>query len=61
MIGYISVGTNNLESSSSFYDELFESMGAKRTYEFDDFVVWGKNESDLCSLCISRTMVRVRA
>lgn len=43
MIGYISLGTNDLERSSAFYDELFETMGAKRTYEFDDFVVWGKN------------------
>lgn len=46
MIGYISVGTNDLEKSSSFYDELFESIGAKRTYEFEDFIVWGKGESE---------------
>lgn len=46
MIGYISVGTNDLERSGAFYDELFEIIDAKRTYEFEDFIVWGTNESD---------------
>ena len=27
--GYISIGTNDLEASSEFYDKLFEPMGIK--------------------------------
>lgn len=45
MIGYTSVGTSDLRKSSSFYDELFKSIGAKRTYESEDYVVWGVDES----------------
>lgn len=45
MIGYTSLGTNDLSRACSFYDEIFELMGAKRTFEFEDFVVWGIDES----------------
>ncbi|MBN9669676.1 VOC family protein [Roseibium aggregatum] len=41
MIGYTSVGTNDLKKSSDFYDSLFSVLQAKRIMEFDDFVVWG--------------------
>lgn len=44
MIGYVSVGTNDLEGSCLFYDSLFEIMAAKRVYQSEDFVVWGMND-----------------
>ena len=43
MIGYTSVGTNDLKTSAAFYDALFEGLSAKRIMEFDDFIVWGKD------------------
>lgn len=40
MIGYLMLGTNDLEKAVDFYDELFFEMGATRAYETGDSVVW---------------------
>jgi predicted lactoylglutathione lyase len=40
MIGYVTLGTNNLEKSVSFYDQLFETIGAGRFIETEQFVAW---------------------
>lgn len=44
MIGYTSVGTNNLSVAAGFYDALFELFNAKRTFEAEDFIVWGGDD-----------------
>ena len=41
MIGYTTLGTNDLERACTFYDGLFGSIGEKRIMEIDNFVVWG--------------------
>ncbi|KAE9630377.1 VOC family protein [Parasedimentitalea maritima] len=41
MIGYISVGTNDLARSSAYYDTILGMLGASRIMEMDDFIVWG--------------------
>ena len=41
MIGYVTIGTNDFPRAAKFYDSLFAEMGAKRTMEFDTFIVWG--------------------
>ncbi|ACT58196.1 VOC family protein [Hirschia baltica] len=41
MIGYTTVGTNDFESATKFYDAFFAELGAKRTMETDGYVVWG--------------------
>jgi catechol 2,3-dioxygenase-like lactoylglutathione lyase family enzyme len=41
MIGYVTVGTNDLPRAAKFYDELLAVLGAKRTMEFDTFIAWG--------------------
>jgi len=43
MIGYVTLGTNDLEKAAAFYDELMAELGAKRLMEFDGFIVWGKS------------------
>ncbi|OUR95692.1 glyoxalase [Halobacteriovorax marinus] len=43
MIGYTTVGTDKLEPSAKFYDELLKLVGAKRIMEADDFVAWGNS------------------
>ena len=40
MIGYVTLGTNNLDAAVKFYDELFATIGAGRTLEGDMFVSW---------------------
>ena len=41
MIGYVTVGTNDLERSAKFYDALAAEMGPARMMEFDSFIAWG--------------------
>jgi catechol 2,3-dioxygenase-like lactoylglutathione lyase family enzyme len=41
MIGYVTLGTNDFPRAAKFYDSLFAEMGAKRTMEFETFIVWG--------------------
>ena len=40
MIGYVTLGTNNLARAAAFYDALLEMLGAKRFMEFDTFIAW---------------------
>ncbi|WP_448565287.1 VOC family protein [Thalassotalea ganghwensis] len=40
MIGYITLGTNDLANACNFYDQLFACIGAGRFLETDSFVAW---------------------
>lgn len=40
MIGYITVGTNDLPKAAVFYDALFAVVGGKRMMDEDNFVAW---------------------
>lgn len=41
MIGYVTIGTNDLERAVAFYDELLGLLGARRFMEIPDrFVAW---------------------
>ena len=40
MIGYVTLGTNDLPRAAKFYDELLGSIGGKRFMEFDSFIAW---------------------
>lgn len=40
MIGYVTIGTNDLPRAVSFYDALLSEMGAKRMMENEQFVAW---------------------
>ena len=41
MIGYVTVGTNDLERAAKFYDAIAAEMGTSRMMEFDSFIAWG--------------------
>lgn len=44
MIGYVTVGTNDLDRARSYYDELFASVGGRRLMQIDDqrgFTMYG--------------------
>ncbi|MGJ8536019.1 MAG: VOC family protein [Parasphingopyxis sp.] len=44
MIGYATVGTNDLEKARGFYDALMGTVGAKRLMAMDEgFTAYGKN------------------
>jgi predicted lactoylglutathione lyase len=40
MIGYVTLGTNDIEKAVSFYDQLLGTIGAGRFLESDKFVAW---------------------
>jgi predicted lactoylglutathione lyase len=40
MIGYITLGTNDIEKGARFYDELLGEIGAKRSMESETFIAW---------------------
>ena len=40
MIGYVTLGTNDLPRATRFYDQLAAVMGAKRGWESEKYVGW---------------------
>ena len=40
MIGYVTLGTNDLPRAAAFYDALLAELGAKRFMEGDTFIAW---------------------
>ena len=40
MIGYVTLGTNDLDRAARFYDALLAEIGAKRMMTTERFVVW---------------------
>ena len=40
MIGYVTLGTNDLKRAAKFYDELLALLGAKRAMELETFIAW---------------------
>lgn len=40
MIGYVMVGTNNLERAQGFFDSVFGEIGAKRSWNNDRMTGW---------------------
>jgi predicted lactoylglutathione lyase len=40
MIGYTTVGTNDLQRAAGFYDALLAELGAKRAMEMETFIAW---------------------
>ena len=41
MIGYVTVGTNDLPRAAKFYDAIAAEMGTARMMEFETFIAWG--------------------
>lgn len=40
MIGYLTVGTNDLPRAAAFYDALFAEVGGKRMMDEENFIAW---------------------
>jgi predicted lactoylglutathione lyase len=41
MIGYVTLGTNDLKKAAVFYDKIAAEMGIGRFMESDGFIAWG--------------------
>ena len=42
MIGYVTLGTNNLVRGAKFYDAIAAELGVGRMMETEQFIAWGK-------------------
>ena len=41
MIGYITLGSNDLDAAKAFFDTLLKPLGGKRAYTLDHMVAYG--------------------
>jgi catechol 2,3-dioxygenase-like lactoylglutathione lyase family enzyme len=41
MIGYVTLGTNDLKRAAAFYDAIAAEMGTARMMESETFIAWG--------------------
>ena len=42
MIGYVTIGTNDLSKGAVFYDALAKELGVGRMMENEKFIAWGE-------------------
>ena len=42
-VGYVTLGTNNLEKACAFYDELLGSIHFSRIWDDGKLIIWGKS------------------
>ena len=62
MIGYVTIGSNDLEKARNFYDNLMPTLGAGRMLEFgDNFTMYGTGMGRPASRSASLTMGMPRA
>ena len=47
MLGYVTIGTNDLEKASAFYDAILAPLGAKRVHAFDRGIFYGETGMEL--------------
>ena len=57
MIGYVTLGTNDIKRSAAFYDKLLAEIGAKRMMDFETFIVWGNSPTQAACRSPSRSTV----
>jgi catechol 2,3-dioxygenase-like lactoylglutathione lyase family enzyme len=41
MIGYVTLGTRDLERGAKFYDAIAAELGVRRMMDFPTFIAWG--------------------
>jgi catechol-2,3-dioxygenase len=59
MIGYVTLGTNDLASASEFYDAIAAEMGVGRMMESDQFIAWGE-AGDKAGIGLTRPLTGAR-
>jgi predicted lactoylglutathione lyase len=53
MIGYVTLGTNDIERAAQFYDELLAELGAKRFMDTETFIAWVASPTG-AAVCVSK-------
>ncbi len=53
MIGYVTLGTNDLQRAAKFYDVIAEALGVGRMFENEQYVAWGEPGGG-AGICMTR-------
>jgi len=53
MIGYVTLGTNDLDKAAAYYDALLAPLGGKRFMELESFIAWSSDPKSP-ALCVTR-------
>lgn len=51
MIGYATIGTNDLEKAKGFYDKVMEALGGRRTMAFERMQFYGGRGQSMLAIC----------
>ena len=55
MVGYVTIGTNDMDQSAKFYDELLGTLGATRFMDLGTFIGWTVSlEGPGAALCVTK-------
>ena len=54
MIGYVTLGTNDLERATKFYDAVAAAMGYGRMMEEGEFIAWGSFEDGTAGIAATK-------
>jgi len=50
LIGYVTLGSGDIDRSGQFYDAVLGVIGAKRDYSNDSLIVWGTGKGAVLSI-----------
>ncbi|WP_300527489.1 VOC family protein [Maricaulis sp.] len=53
MLGYVTLGTNDIERAAAFYDKICAEFGVGRLMESDDFIAWA-NPGGGCGIGLTK-------
>lgn len=42
MLGYVTLGTNDLQRAAKFYDAIAKELGVGRMMDYETFIAWGE-------------------
>ena len=54
MIGYVTLGTNDLPRAAVFYDAIGAELDTPRMMEFDGFIAWGRLEGEAAGIGLTK-------
>lgn len=52
VIGYVTIGTNDFDRATDFYDQLLAVVGISRLWQHESMAAWGRSRDEI-ALCIT--------
>ena len=53
MIGYVTIGTKDLDKAVQFYDALLATIGVQKLWQHGQMAAWGPSRDEV-ALCVTR-------